>query len=184
MQVPSIQISTTNAKIGIQTNRPTLEIKQPHADVQIRQEHFDHVHISRRAAKLYIDQSEAFADAGLKSAMRVNEEAFEKGKQKALQYMAKVSQEGDRLMKIENGGGQIPQIAKANSDLMMKELGLGFVPSSPFKVKFNYDPGELSFNYRRSDPEINITKNDPIINIPKWQTDIYLQQKPSISFSV
>ncbi|MGO4888799.1 DUF6470 family protein [Anaerobacillus sp. MEB173] len=182
MEMPHIDITQTNAAVSMKSNRPPLQIKQPHADLSIKQEHFDLIQISKTASKLYIDQTEAFADANLVSPLRSSKEFLDRTNQEVGEYVAKMSQQGDQLMKIENGTGAIYQIAAENSNLPRRETQLGWMPRSAFQVKFDYDPGELSFAVRKAKVEINVKRNEPIINIPKWQIDVYVKQKQSISF--
>ncbi|WP_096202426.1 DUF6470 family protein [Bacillus sp. FJAT-45350] len=181
MQAPYLQINSTHAHIGMKKQEPHVQIQQRNADLQIRQNHIDNIQISRRASQLHIDQNEAFADADVKGPLRRADEFFQKSKQSLMQYLAKASQQGDQLMKIENGGGDIPRIASANSELIRHEFGMGWTPKSADKVKINFQPSELSFNVSLSMPSINVSVNPPSINMEKWQTDVYIRQKNSIN---
>lgn len=184
MQVPYLQMSSVHGKIGLQQQRPPMQIKQPSADLTIKQEHVDHFKISKRPAKLTIDQTEAFADANLKGPLRSSNEFIAKTKQKVAQYISKTVQQGDQLQKIENGGGsaKLAHISKANAEIFtQRSFGYGTMPRNAFQVKFHYQPSEISLNITSSMPDIQVRKNDPNISIPKWQTNAYVEQKNNLT---
>ncbi|MFB4165214.1 DUF6470 family protein [Alteribacillus sp. JSM 102045] len=187
MNMPIVEITTTKAELGMKTSRPPLEIRQPPADIEINQHFNDTVEISTKAAKVNIDQSEAFADADLIPPLQQGDQFAAKAKRTAMEYVAKKAQEGEQLKAVEkNGGGgkAIAAIAKENGKLIEKQVELGFTPESAFKVKFDAEPGDISFQVERAEADINVQKNDPEINIPRWEIQHYLKQKPSIEFHV
>lgn len=181
MQTPYLQMQSTLGQIGLQSNRPPLQIKQPNADLTIKQEHVDTLKISTKASKLLIDQTEAFADAHLKDPIRSANEYYQKTKSKVAEYISKTVSQGMQLLKIENGGNVFPQLAAANSQLNPeRQFQLKSMPNA-LRVKINYQPGELNIQVNRSEPDIQVKKNDPIISIPKWQTDAYIRQKNNLN---
>ncbi|MFN7252522.1 MAG: DUF6470 family protein [Anaerobacillus sp.] len=184
MQVPYIQMNSVLGQIGLQPNRPQMQINQRNAELSIHQDHST-MSISTRASKLYIDQTEAFADAHLKGPLRSSNEFISKAEGKVAQYIAKTAQQGDMMMRIENGFGAIPRIAEINSELYPeKELNVGFLPRSTSQVKFNYVPSEVKIQVTSSMPEIHVRKNDPQISIPKWQSNAYVKQKNNLTMKV
>lgn len=183
MQLPQLKISSEFAQLGINQTRANIEIHQKHADLKIKQPPPD-VEITLTKGKLYIDQSEAFADAGLKHPLRKSKEWAQQSKQKLLSGIATDASQGDQMMKIENGNNAIPQIAKTNSTPKMQDFNLAYVPSSMFQVKFDYQPSELKVDIKTSKPIVKARVNPPEINYRPWQTDIYVKQKQSIHFSV
>ncbi|MEH7342625.1 DUF6470 family protein [Bacillus sp. JJ1532] len=183
MRLPSIQIHATSAKLGIQKTPTTIQMRQPMADMTMRQPHAQ-IDYQQRDTTIQIDQSEAFADAGLKPISRHIREWAEKGKQQALKATATIAQQGDQMMKIEQGGLVIPQIAKTNSEDPIREFNIGFMPSSASKVRIHYSSGKFQMDVKQQKPIIKIKPNQPVINVNPGKTNIYLKQKSSISFSV
>ncbi|QOY37013.1 DUF6470 family protein [Anaerobacillus isosaccharinicus] len=184
MQVPHLQISSVRGQIGLQQNRPSMNIQQPNADLSIQQNHST-LKISQTASQLFIDQTEAFADAHLKGPLRSSNEFISKSKAKLAQFIAKTAQQGDQMMRIENGFGAIPRLAEVNSELYPeRELNVGSMPRSTTQVKFDYRPSEIRIDVASGMPEINVRKNAPRISIPKWQTNAYIQQKNNLSIQV
>lgn len=182
MQLPSIDITQTNAQIALRSERPPVQVKQHQADLQIRQQHSGVLQISKKASKLYIDQTEAFADANLKSPLRLAKEFTAGSRGKVAQYVAKTAQQGNQMMRIENGTEAIQRLAKVNSERPERQLTLAFMPKSMSKVRFRYQPSELTVNAPRREPDIRVTPRKPDIEIPKWQSEAYLKQNNQISF--
>ncbi|MFA9558924.1 DUF6470 family protein [Evansella sp. AB-rgal1] len=184
MQIPKIQIHTQRAETGISQNRPSMSIRQQQADLDIKQDLAGSFRLSSTASKLFIDQSEAFADAGSIPPLRRASNWAASTKQSVMQYIAKVARQGEQLKKIENGGNAIVGLAKENGERRSYEVGLGYVPKTAFKVRFNYVPSEVSVDIDWKGPQIRFKKNEPNIHIPRWESNVYLQQKNAISFSV
>ncbi|WP_088032459.1 DUF6470 family protein [Evansella clarkii] len=184
MNMPQIEIQQQNARTAIHYSRPQMSIRQPSATLEINQDLAGTLNISRTASKMYIDQSEAFADANLKAPLRQSKEWSQAGKQAAMAYIAKTAGQGEQLKKIENGTNALPSIARQNGEKPQRQAGLVMMPESAFKVRFNFVPSELNIESKWGKPTIHARKNDPEIHIPKWQTDVYLEQKNWISFSV
>lgn len=184
MNLPQLHINQSFAQIGIEQRFSTLQLRQPMADLQLRQP-LPEIKISKTDSKLEIDQTEAFADANLKSPIRVANEWVAKAKQTALQSIAKEVKEGDRLMKIENQRESvIPQIAKEKSLGTVQQFGLGYMPSSPFKVKFDYTPSELRLDANVKKAEVHAKVNEPMIKINQGNVDVYVKQKNKIQIQV
>ncbi len=182
--LPSLHIETNDAEIGLHSQRPPMQIKQEQAELRIKQKHVDIIEISKTASQLYIDQTEAFADANLKSPLRMANEFWQKTKGEVLNYLAKTVQEGDEMMRIENGGGAIPRIAAQNSQITPSETTLAYMPRSMSQVKFSYVPSELTIKAPYDEPEITVTLRPPQIEIPTWQTNAYIKQKNRIHIEV
>ncbi|WP_017756446.1 DUF6470 family protein [Calidifontibacillus oryziterrae] len=181
MQLPRLEITNHFAQLGIRQKRAHLEIHQRHADVMIKQPPAD-VKMIKTKGKLYIDQSEAFADAGLKHPLRKSREWIQQSLQKAREAVAIDVQQGDQMMRIENGGNAFPQIARQNITPKRQDFNIGYVPSSIFKVKFHYEPSRIKVEVNPEKPIVKFKANPPEMKYHPGQTNIYVKQKESIQF--
>ncbi len=178
MQLPQIKIESQQAQIGIQTSQSFLQIEQPQAEMQIRQPQ-PKLKINKTPSKLTIDQTEAWAAMDIKPILqRIREEAA-KGKQSWLQYIGETAQQGDQMMKVENGGNSIPRLAKVNSENGPIETNIGWVPPA-FSVKFNYQPSKLHINFETSQALIDVKPNQPKFHYIPTDINIYLKQKNAL----
>ncbi|KHF39623.1 DUF6470 family protein [Halalkalibacter okhensis] len=184
MMTPSLQIQQTSTLTGLRSHRPELQIRQQSPDLHINQDHHGLVEISTTAGRMYIDQTEAFADANLVPALRQNQEYLASGNKKAAQFIARTVQQGDQMMQIENGTGALARISKVNSETPEKQATLGYMPRSMDRVKFQYQPSDVSIRVNPKPVDIQIDRKEVQVDIPKWQTDTYIRQKNQISFQV
>ncbi|MGM0876457.1 MAG: DUF6470 family protein [Bacillota bacterium] len=175
MKIPQIRLESTSAQIGIQTRNAVNHIQQPMADLSIEQPKAD-LTIRTTPSKLTIDQSQARADVDLKSIFRRTEEFAQTGYQDWLAGLARRAQQGDELMKIENGGNPIASQAKQNGYKPKKEFGLGFIPSAG-SVKIQYEPAKVDVEVQPNKPTINVKINKPIYDYEEGKIDVHLQRR-------
>jgi Family of unknown function (DUF6470) len=179
MNVPQIRLESTSAKIGLTIHRPVQEIQQLPADLVIKQPKAD-LQIDRTPSQLTIDQTEAWEDMDLKHISRRIEEFAQKGYEDWLTGLARMAQEGDDLMRIENGGNPIQEHAKINSESPIYEFNIGFIPSAN-SVKINYQPSVVKLNWETHKPEIDVQVNKPVHQYTPGSVNIDLIQKPALS---
>lgn len=180
MNLPYLEIRQTFAQIGLKPYRPPMTIHQPNADMEIRQTHAENIQITNEPGTLTIDQSEAFASINHIPPLKRALQFYAKSIPKIHEYIAKKREEGDRLMKIEDGGNPIAEIAAENSKLTNSEVVYRLLPK-PLSVKIHYEPGEFRVDVKPDRIDIKVKKNEPEITIPKWQTEVYLRQKNSLT---
>jgi Family of unknown function (DUF6470) len=174
MNFPQIRLESTSASIGIKTSPGKLEVETTPPSLDIQQPKA-RMEIERRPSKLTIDQTEARADMDLKSVRRRIEDFGRQGYEDWLAGLARMSQDGDELMMIENGGNAIADQAKRNSKDPVYDFNIGWIPSSG-SVKIQYDPGEVNVNFEPQKVINNTQVVKPHINVSKGQVDISLQK--------
>jgi hypothetical protein len=108
------------------------------------------------------------------------EENAQEGQQAALEATASISQDGDELMMIENGGGAIASQAKRNGESPIYEFNIGWIPRHG-SVKINYEPGDVKIDARPQQVINNTRAQKPIINHTPSQVDISLKQHQSLN---
>ncbi|OQP01864.1 hypothetical protein IC801_07180 [Geobacillus sp. 44B] len=178
MKLPQIRLQSTFAKIAIETTPPVQEIKQPPAELDLRQPPAE-MKIETTPAKLTIDQTKAWEDMNLKSIFRLIEEFAQKGYEDWLEGIARVSRQGDELMRIEDGGNPIPDQAKENSEEPMYDFNIGWIPSL-FSVKTNFEPAKVHIDVKVHQPIIRTKTNKPMIHYTPGKVAIDLAQRNSL----
>ncbi|WP_088041559.1 DUF6470 family protein [Bacillus sp. EAC] len=172
MQFPQIRIQSTFAKLGLQVEKPILDFQQPKAEMNIHQQNAE-MEIERVAPTLEMDSYEARADIDLKSVRRRIEDAFNDGYQAWLDGLARVSQQGDQMMKVQNNKNAISDISKENSTNPIYDVNIAFVPRYG-SFKMSYDPGSLEINWTTHKPEIEVIPQRPTTNITPGQVSSYM----------
>ncbi|WP_239587531.1 DUF6470 family protein [Bacillus pakistanensis] len=174
MNFPQIRLQSTPAKIEIQTKPGRMEIEQPPAKLDLQQPK-GKLDIEHIPSKLTIDQTEAWADMDLKHISRRIAEFAKQGYEDWLSGLARVSQDGDELMKIENGGNPLAEQAKRNSENPSYDFNIGWIPSAG-SVKINYDPGDVNIHFEPHRVINNTKPQKPIIEHVPAKVNIKLKQ--------
>ncbi|NMH68883.1 hypothetical protein HF072_08795 [Bacillus sp. RO3] len=174
MNVPRIRLQSTSAAITIRTTPGRMDIEQPPAQLDIQQPQAK-MEIERKPSKLTIDQTEARADMDLKSARRRIEEYSRQGYEDWLSGLARVAQDGDELMMIENGGDAIAAQAKRNSEAPMYDFNIGWIPSAG-SVNINYEPGSVKVNVEPQKVINHTRKQKPNIHYTPAQVEVSLKR--------
>jgi hypothetical protein len=176
-------MDTTYGKLGLNITAAKQTIRQEPADMSIQQPDAE-LNIRAKPGKMDIDQSQAFAEANLKHIFQVIDDYAQKGRQAVYEGIARVTQQGDALMKIENGGSPIAEQARVNSEDPPLEFNIGWMPKSPFSVKFNYQPAQVNINWQTHKPNIEVKINKPEHTYTPGDINGYMRQWPSLTIEV
>jgi hypothetical protein len=178
MNLPQIRLESTFAKIAIETTLPMLEIEQPPPELDLQQPPAE-IKIEKTPAKLTIDQTKAWEDMDLKHIFRRIEEFAQQGYEDWLEGMARVSRQGDELMRIEDRGNPFAEQAEENGEDPMYEFNIGWVPSH-FSVKTNFEPAKVHIDVKVNKPINNTKINKPIINYIPGKVMVDLDRRNSL----
>lgn len=166
MQIPQIQITTTDIQMDRTITDPVLKIQQPNAEVKISQPAAT-LEINMTNAKLDINMDQMWRDLGLKPTGELISDYAQKGRQESLKGILKRVKEGDQMM---NGAGRgqgratIQNIAKQNHGPHRPgPYNIKFIPSYG-SVDVNVTPGTTDINVTRHDPKIDVQVNKPIMD--------------------
>lgn len=145
MQLPRLEIRQTFARLGLETTRPVQEIEQPKPDLGLTQRPARFT-IERVPGRLVIDQSQAWAERGLKDPLTLTRDFAAEGREAALEGIARIAEEGDRLQAVETGENAIAAIATDKALPPPADFTIAFIPS-PGSVKIRYEPTRLMLHW-------------------------------------
>ncbi|MFJ7932824.1 DUF6470 family protein [Sporosarcina sp. NPDC096371] len=182
MNIPQLQIQTTSGILGLQVAKPIQEIEQPRA-ILTQQQPAAILEISTTRSQLSIDTTEARADVDMKSVRRRIEENAQFGMQGASEGTARRAQEGQQMLRIENGGKAIIDIAKQNATPPPAPLGIRFVGGYS-KVQVSIQPGTTNIQITPQKPINDVQINKPIRNYTPGKVTGVMEQYPSIQIDV
>lgn len=182
MNFPTLTMHSQMGRIAMQSTSSRQQLSQPQADITIEQPAAQ-LQIQTKKPSLHIDQTQAFADAGLKSVKRMIAEQAQQGYQAFLQGMGRRAAQGSALMKIENGGNVIAQQAEANAYNHPKQIGLAYIPS-PLSVQIHYESGDVDIQVRTQKPRIDAIARPPQMSHIRGDLSIYMAQHPSLQIDV
>lgn len=178
MNIPKIQIQSTKAQIGLNIQKSVQEIEQPRANLDLQQPKAI-VTINTTKSELTIDAFEARESIGHKNTRSRTAETAQQGIQDALNGTARRAQEGNDLMRIENGGNPIVAHAESKGRQPYSSLNIKFIPQAG-SVKVNFKPGQVNINVEPQKVINNTTINKPIHNYTPGKIDVEMLQYPSL----
>ena len=120
-----------------------------------------------------MDSYEARADLDLKSSRRRTEDAAQEGYQALLDGIARMSQQGDEMMKVQDNKNAIADIARENGTNPIYDFNIAFLPR-PGSFKISYDPGSLKVNWTTHKPEIEVKPQKAITNYTPGKVSGYI----------
>lgn len=158
MKLDRVDIRTTDQKVEIHSTQPRLRMHTTNAQVNIEQPAAI-LEMSSKAAKLLIDQSQAWRDMGLLTPMEAGDQAAQQGLQDAAAGTARRAREGDQMMQISGGQNQLQAIAENIAQPPQPGLGIKWIPSVN-AVKTTYVPGKLDINITPQKPRFDVRIGD------------------------
>lgn len=180
MNIPTIQISQTPARIQTSSTPGRLQVEQSPATLQLNQPRPE-IRIDVQKGQLSIDQTAAWNAMNVKHIFTRISETANKGQQKALEGTARRAREGRELAAIENGGNPIVQQAKRNTERNI-DTQIGWLPG-PQSVRFSYQPAKVNVDMQATPMIRNNSHANPTrVTYTPGDVSTQLVQKPSIAF--
>ena len=139
--------------------------------------------MSTKRPQLSLDTTEARADLDLKSVFKRTDEYAQLGKQGAMEGAARRAQEGQQLLRIENGGNVIAQLAKQNGTPPPAELAIRFVGDRS-KVQTSIQTGTLNIQVTPQKPIFDVTTQSPIHHYTQGKVTGEMEQWQSIQIDI
>lgn len=186
MNIPQIQITTTDINMDYRIQQGTQKIQQPKASQTIEQPAAI-LEINTTRGQLKIDSSQARRDVGMIGPIEVTKNAAQEGQQDLLSGISRRVREGNQMMENagkEQGRATIQNIAKQNHG--PKRAGpynIKFVPSIG-SVKIDYSPGTTNVDIQRRNPKIENKVNKPIMDYTAGKVNGTMVQRPSVHIDV
>jgi len=178
MNIPKLQIQSTNAQIGLTTQRAVQEIEQPSANIDLQQPKAE-MSMETTKSQLSIDAYEARESMDYKTSISRTREIAQQSMQDAQEGTARRAQEGDELMRIENGGNPLADQAKRRFRQPYSSINIKFIPKAG-SVKINFEPGNVDIKIEPQKVINNSTINKPIHNYTPGKVKVDLLQEPSL----
>lgn len=133
--------------------------------------------------KIQIDQSQSFADAGLKNLKAMMDESVSYGRQMVSQGVARIVDQGNRFIEIQTGIDPIPDQAIYNAyEMFEKDFNYGAIPQTRPNISLKEGNVYTTFNPGKVNNQSTPRKVD--MQYTPWQVSYHMKQYNSISFSM
>jgi hypothetical protein len=177
-----LTIQLTDARIGIETTPSRLEMQSQAARLELNRKNIQ-LNIHTELPRVEIDQSSAFASAGLKNFIEVTNEAAQRGYQQVMEFIGKTAEDGDRLAAIELGGNPLADIAERDAFPECEFNGeftpIG-TPEMTVKGTQSFDPDPLNGPDFRNAIQTTFLPSNLSINYAPGQIRIFPAQYSSM----
>jgi len=182
VQLARLEIRQTFARLGLETTRPVQEIAQPKPDLGLTQRPA-RLTIERVPGRLVIDQSQAWAASGLKDPLTLARDIAAEGRAAALEGIARIAEEGDRMQAIESGENAIATIATEKALPPPADFTITLMPP-PFSVKMRYTPTRLLLHWKLGGAFFDPKTYRPVHRYIPGEVNPYLLQKQRLEITV
>ncbi|MDD4802883.1 MAG: DUF6470 family protein [Syntrophomonas sp.] len=168
-----LRIEQQYARIGMEIREPTLKLQSTLPGIEIQTSPAElEMHSSH--PRIHIDQSQCFADAGLKSPSVLSADCVSRAYSLAMEGIGRRVSEGNQLAQIN--GATVQDIA---GDIPLFEDRLNFncrsIPKQRPEISFDVEPVEVSF--RPAQVNANLRRGRVENNFEMGKLQIYLLQK-------
>lgn len=182
MQLARLEIRQTFARLGLETTRPVQEIAQPKPDLGLTQRPA-RLTIERVPGRLVIDQSQAWATSGLKDPLTLARDIAAEGRAAALEGIARIAEEGDRLQAVETGENAIAAIATEKAFPPPADFTITLMPP-PFSVKMRYEPTRLVLHWELGGAFFDPKTHRAVHRYIPGKVNPYLLQRQQLEIAV
>ena len=173
-----LRITTTTAILDIHRTPGKLEIQQPKADMEMDIQE-PRLQIHTEHGQVIIDQSQCFAESGLKNPFDLTRDFAAFSRNKLLQTIEKITRQGNELSSIHNRYDPIPMQAEENAYIWDQvEFNIETMPKS--RPEIDFKGGTVNIEVVEGKVNLSVRINKPIINFTYGKIDHYLKQKNSI----
>ncbi len=181
MGLKQIRIDQTSALLNIQTRRAELNvIRSRRMQLNLRQQAAE-MQIQRRMARVQIDQTQCFAEAGLKTALALGDAAAQQSLSRGMEAISSIVSEGLEFLRIERGGNPIKSIA-AGRGVRMRTPTVVSMPQS--RPQITVDPGSLDITWTPHTVSAEWEMVDGEIEYIPYEIQFSMESTPSIDITL
>ncbi len=179
--LPRIVISQTSGSIAIDITRARLDLKPGRFEMSMEDNVEPQLQMRTKLPKVRIDQTAAFASAGLKKPIPLALDAFSRALQDGIDSIGTIAQEGLEFLRIEDGGNPVASQAAriGNKDF---SLTVTSMPSAGPDIKV--DQGAVDISMTPVPVQVNWKWVEGQSEYTPYEVNITMSRYPHIEISV
>ncbi|MDF2721740.1 MAG: hypothetical protein K0Q59_1415 [Paenibacillus sp.] len=177
MELPKIRYRLHHAQLHIDADLGKYDIKQPRPTFELKRVD-PKLDIRQPAGDLQVDSSKARDALAMGGNLEMMHRIYSAARNVAMDGIANIVEEGNKLAAIHLGGNPIADNAQA---------GLNGFPEMAYAGEASYDNVDITFTPRK--PEINVElgrielnakANKPEVEYMRGKMEMYMKQYPSV----
>jgi hypothetical protein len=173
MRIPAIHIQQQYAQLAFDVDLGQLDMRQPPAELEIETRPA-RLEIESPPGRLTIDQTEALHAYGMGGTMKTMNFIYSQMRDIALQGIARIVEQGNRLAAFHQEPDAIANIAR---EAMSRENPLQYVGGASIdNVEVRYTANKPQINVIEGGVEIRVQPNRPIVNYIRGNSEFYMKQ--------
>lgn len=177
-----IQIATQKAVLDWNVSKAALTQSGNGISVLELQTQKPQLEMQTTLPKIQIDQTQSFADAGLKNLRAFMDDAIAYGQQIVSQGTDRIVAQGNEMINIHENYDPIPDQAISNAyEMFDKEFNYGVIPES--RPQISLKEGNVSTQLNRGTVANNTYPSKVQMTYTPWQVSYYMKQYNSIQMS-
>ncbi|MBD2868412.1 DUF6470 family protein [Paenibacillus arenilitoris] len=177
MQIPQIQIRMQHAKLSIDADLGKQHLEQPQAAIDMKQIRPEQ-HFTTKQGHLEINQDRAWDALALGGNLETMSKIYSMASDMALQGLARIVEQGNRMADIHLGGNPIADSALEWQRTFPEFDFRGYASSG--NVDLSYTPAEVAIDTTPGRVELNVQVNQPVHQYERGKLDIYMSQYPKV----
>ncbi len=140
------------------------------------------ISITTKKPQIAIDQSQSFAEAGIKSVRAFMQESVSFSRQVVSEGVARIVSDGNQWIDIHTGIDPIPDQAIYNAfEMFDKAFNYGAIPQS--RPQIDVDLGTVDIQLKKGEVINRSAPRKVDMQYSPWRMDYYMKQYHSVSFS-
>ncbi len=185
-----IKIETQPIKLDVEVQKASLTQSDNGKRILNLSKELPKVEIETTAPRVEIDQSQCFAEAGLKKIKAFMNDAVAYGQQKFSEGIARIVDDGNTWAEIQNDYDPMSDQAVQNAYTIFEhEFNYGAIPTSRPSIElvrgtinYNYKPGSVNNNSLPSPVQFNYTPGRVSYNVKQYQSINFRFEKSKLDF--
>jgi hypothetical protein len=180
LRFPAIQIQQQYAKLGIDAELGRYDMRQPKASIEMRTT-APKLELESSPGNLSIDQSRAWDALARGGALQTMSRIYSDAQNAALQGIARIVDNGNRLAAIHRGGNPIAEMAREAAFQSHSFSITG--PASSGNVDIEYEPSPVRTEYISGTVDITVIPQRPEVEYIRGKVDIHMQQYGQVTIT-
>lgn len=173
-----LNIEQQYARLGLNISEPAVQLDIKPPEIQLSTKAAE-VEIRQSQGQLKIDSYPCRYSAGFRKTGDATAELAEKGMQAALQAIAKIAGDGNRLGAIQTGETDV--IAHMAAESMLEEMP-DVVLAHINPPKISYQPGDVEFNAGKGKVSLSLERGSVDLALQRGKVQGYIAQRENVRF--
>ncbi len=177
---PRLEITTQRAQIEITTHRGSVEITQRKPQFRMRRVPAQ-MRIEKRAPVMHLDRTAQWKTLHIGGVLQTAQAYYQQSLSVGLEAIADIAGEGDELMRIENTGNSLADLASRRNEDIQGDLTMSMLPLP----QVQWDPGYFNIQWSQHQLELEwdvSTRAD--IRIEPGYVEIRMVKHPEVVIRV